>query len=674
MAEEPPAGGAGLRLLRAPKGVSLTPEQQALLDEANGYVARGYELLMAKHEPGLAIAELRKALALKNKIDELKPEKQPAGKGQESSAPGTPADKIDYEGGIETILEIAETGGMAAPPDVDSGLYKRKILKSAEEEARKLQAQQQRLTQDIQAQAAAGGGGEPQQRQPQQQQAGGQPGPQQPAGQPGQQPPGEQQPGGQPGQQEAGTQPGQQPGGAPAQQQTSGVPGKQEPGQRQEGGGPSAQSPQTAGLPGRQEEVEKGLNRVATQLTQGAAGSEDLNRAAQGFRRAAAEAGRTAQQLRHGDLAGAATGSRQVERAIQAALAEAGLAGNATLEEALAAVARQAAGLQARQQGIRDQTQQIGQGAGQGPASQRVQRERARGLASEQAKLKPQIENLQSGIEELAASTGSPNPAARTAENTAKEELAGAAAGMRNARPDQAVVNAAVRLAQGDAPAATKDMTQVQGALRAVRERIAAADAALAGDAARLTRALRNIRQLAGEARRLERTAEAAAGQGEQGTPNPQQAGQPGKQEGVGQAGAPVNPASSNPQPAIPNPQSQVSPSWGQVLNKSAKQLGEEVVRVTERLRLPALLPEPSKQLVKAASQNVAFERDFAGSLGKVQSLLAALEKVETELRRKVGKEAEDRAMRDYSKEKIPSAYRKAVAEYYEELSKGGSE
>jgi len=43
-------------------------------------------------------------------------------------------------------------------------------------------------------------------------------------------------------------------------------------------------------------------------------------------------------------------------------------------------------------------------------------------------------------------------------------------------------------------------------------------------------------------------------------------------------------------------------------------------------------------------------------------------------LQRKVGKEVEDKALRSYSKERIPSGYRKAVAEYYEELSKGASD
>ncbi len=724
-------GGGKLRLLKPPKGVTLNAEQKALLDQANEFVAKGYDLLVNKHDPGQAVAELRKALAIQTRIAELKPEKLPAGKGFSSPLPGTPADKIDFEGGIETILEIAESGGMSAPPDVDSGLYKRKIIKSAEEEARKLQAQQQQLTQDLQASAGGGGGGDPQQRQaPQAQQAAGEPGKQQAGGEPGKQQaggePGKEKSGGEPGKQQAGGEPGkgqekaggepgkQQGGGEPGkgQENAGGEPGKQDgggvPGKGQEnaGGEPGKQEtgggPQTAALAARQEDVGRGLDRIATQLNQGTAAGDELNRASQGFRRAAGEAARTAQQIRQGDTRGAALSSRQVERAIHAALAEAGMAGQATLEEALAAVEAQTSRLQGRQQGIRDQTQQIGEGAGRGPVSDRTRRERARALAGEQAKVKPQIDNLQNAIEELAGATGSPNPTARSAENAAREEIAGAATGLRNSRPNQAVVNAAVSLAQGDTPAATKAMAQVQDSLAAVRERLAAADAALAGDAARLTRALRGVRQLAGEARRVEQTAMAAAGQGEQGTeagkeqkgghpgkgkatgePGKKEAGgtpgkqetsgqpgkgkeggQPGKGTGEGQAGAAQGPTS-------PDPQAQVSASWGQVLNKSTQQLQEEVARAVERLRLPSIVPEPSKQLLKAARQNPAFERDFAGSLSKVQSLLAALEKVEMELQRKAGKEAESKALRNYSKERIPSSYRKAVAEYYEELSKG---
>jgi molecular chaperone GrpE len=61
------------------------------------------------------------------------------------------------------------------------------------------------------------------------------------------------------------------------------------------------------------------LDRIATQFNQGATAGDDMHRAAQGFRRAAGEAARTAQQIRQGDIRGAALGSRQVERAIQAA-------------------------------------------------------------------------------------------------------------------------------------------------------------------------------------------------------------------------------------------------------------------------------------------------------------------------------------------------------------------
>ena len=49
-----------------------------------------------------------------------------------------------------------------------------------------------------------------------------------------------------------------------------------------------------------------------------------------------------------------------------------------------------------------------------------------------------------------------------------------------------------------------------------------------------------------------------------------------------------------------------------------------------------------------------------------------AVEKLEVELARKVGNEAEKKALRNYRKDDIPSTYRKAVAEYYEDLSKQG--
>jgi hypothetical protein len=488
-AEEGPGGGGELRRLKPPKGVILSPEQQVLLEEANDAIAKAHQLLMG-HDPGKAVLELRKALAIKNQLEELKPEKQRAGKAPQSSDPGTPEDKIETEGGMEALLEIAESGGMSAPPDVDSGLYKRKIIKSAEEEAKKLRARQQELTQDLQAAATGGGAGDPQNRPPQAQQADGK--------------------------QDAGTA------AAVASRQEAGGgenDGKQETGGEagQEAGAPLNPKPATgnpqSALAARQDDIGKALDRIATQLGQMPTPGEGPNRPAQAFRNAATAAGQTARQIRQGDLAGAATSSRQVERAIQAALTEAGLTGAATLEEALGAIEGQITKLQTKQQNILGQTQQIGKGAAGGPASERTQAERARGLAGEQARLKPQVENLQGALDELAASAGSPNPAKRTAENAAKEEIAGAAMALRNGRTTQAVVNAAVRLTQGDPQAAGTSMAQVQTALGAARERVAAADAALAGDAARLERALRAVRQMAGDARRLEQTALVAAGQ-----------------------------------------------------------------------------------------------------------------------------------------------------------------
>jgi hypothetical protein len=58
--------------------------------------------------------------------------------------------------------------------------------------------------------------------------------------------------------------------------------------------------------------------------------------------------------------------------------------------------------------------------------------------------------------------------------------------------------------------------------------------------------------------------------------------------------------------------------------------------------------------------------------LTQTKRLLVAVEKLEVELARKVGNEAEKKALRDYRKDDIPSTYRKAVAEYYEDLSKQG--
>jgi len=679
---------AGPAKLKPPKYVTLTPEQERLLDDANAAVEKSYTFLIEKHEPGQAVEELRKAVAIMNQLEALKPDKAQLAGVAPGNEKGTPFDEIKTAGGIEKIVEIGAAIGVTAPDEVDTGLHKRKIIEDAKETARKIDAEQKQVTLDLQSRTGRGGEeNRPQQQQAQEhiQQEGGQE-------QANRQNQGQQQAN----QQNQGQQ-GQEQAGAPAGQPSQGQPGQQQANEQNQGQ-PEQQQPNQA-LAGKEDAIARELNKLASKMAEAGAEQSQANQAHQSFRKAAAEAAKTADLIRQDQIQGAAAASRQTERAIQDALREAGLAGESSLAAAVSAIENQISKLQAGQHDIQDKAQQLGKSADGTPAPERLKQGRATTLAVEQGKLKPQLEDVQRELDDLARSSSAGEPAKRSAENAARSELAAASVEMQKNRPKQAVVNAAMKLAQGETAAATKAMSQVQSTLDAAQQRVAAADAALAsGDASRLESAYRAVQQLAASARRLEQTALNAAAQ--QGQEQANRTGQPGEQAagktGENQPGKPAQPEAqakgdkpgeqtagkpgTEPQGQRP-PEAQtaagaprsatesVSASWGQVLNKTAEQLGEETGRAAKRLG--NIAPEVGQQLgATATGTKTEFERDFPASLGQVRKLLTALEKAEQVLGARVAQEKENKAMRNYRKEDIPRGYRQAVAAYYEELAK----
>jgi len=745
----------GPRKLQGPKGVELTPEQQALLDEANRAVEKGHILLVNEHAPGRAVDELRKALAIMNQLGTLKAaEAQMAGIAP-GDAKGTPHDRIESEGGMERIVEIAAQIGIGAADEVDNGLYKRKIVKEAEDKARKIQAEQKALTEQLVALNSGGGSGEQRpdsnrsEQAAQQQGAAGQQqqSGQQPSGRQDSQQSGQQQAADQQSQQAAGRQSDQ----GQSSQQTADQSGEQnssqqaagrQSGQRQSSqqagtgkqtddaaaqehaqgtGRPSGRpaAPQQTGdrsrrsgdLAARQEDIARALSGLAASM-----GQADNQRAAGAFRDAAAQAANTARQIRQGNLDAAVGAARRTEKSIEQAMAEAGKGASASLEEAIAAVQRQLEKIQADQHALLRQTRQVDeQQAGRqasGGTSDRSRNERLTALAGQQARLKQQVEDARHAVEELAGTTGSGNQAARTPENAARGELAAAAAELARQRPERKVVSAAMQLAQGDAEQAARAMADVETALEAARGRVAAAADALAGgEAAQLEAALRSVSQLAAAARRLEETARAVAGTGDRreraGNEARPAAGGQRQPDRNDQAGAretgPQRPSQNRQGRGEQQPQTgdqtatagrtgeqssggdsrtaqqnsggdqhdtagEMSATWGQVLNRAAAELGDQVARAAGRLS--RIDPDASRGLQTAVSRPAAFERDFALSLARIRGVREALEKVESDLQKRIGEEAQKRALRDYRRDEVPGMYRRAVADYYEELSK----
>ncbi|MCY3024173.1 MAG: hypothetical protein NTW87_34790, partial [Planctomycetota bacterium] len=441
---EETAPRAGPARLKPPKGVTLTPEQEKLLAEANAAVERGYALLLDKHEPGQAVDELRKALAIMNHIVALKGDEQQLAGVAPGNEKGTPFDKIKMSGEIERIVEIAAAFGISAPDEIDNGLHKRKIVEDAKESVKKIDAEQKKITQQLQNMAGGAGGEQPKDQQQQ---------------------PGDQQPqqNNQAGQPQAAAADQNQAGQPQATQQGEGQAAPQQP-------AADGQQPATGGqdLAAKQDAIARELNKLAAKMGEiGRDNAGQQNPATQAFRKAGTEASTTAEMIRQGEVQAAAANSKQVERAIENAMHEAGLAGEGALEAAVSAIEKQLGKMQADQQAILNKAQEIGKGADGRAAAERTQQERAAALAIEQGKLKPQIEDVQRAVEDLARTAGGGNPAARTPENAARAELATAAAELQKNRPKQAVVNAAMKLAQGDTPAATKAMSQVQNALDA---------------------------------------------------------------------------------------------------------------------------------------------------------------------------------------------------------------
>jgi hypothetical protein len=812
LAEDAPSP---VKHLKPPKGVKLTPEQQKELDFANECLEKGYRLLVDEHKPEQAVQELRKAYAVTQMMNTLKGTESVMAGVAPGNERGTPFDKVETQGGIEKIVEIGAANGIGAPPEVDNGLHKRKIIKATDDERKKIEAEQKTVTIELQQMAAAGAGGgedkpkdndeqkkletpgappqaqnaanqqqaksgKPQNANAKQQQAGGgaaqtaqneQPDAKQQAqdnaANAGKSAQTDQQKGAQQNQNNsdpANPKQQQQNGGAAAHTAQNNPDSKQQP---QQNGGGAAQSAQNQNNPdtkqqqnggaqqqtaqnqqnqndaqnnggaqqttnanaqavaNKEDAVARALNEIANQYAQ-MKGNEG-NRTANKFRQAAAAAARTADMIRNKDFNAAAASSADAERRIGDAMKDAGMASARTMSETIDAVKKQLEKMQAEQQKLLAQSQTAGQDAGGAPAPDSVRKDRQTALMLEESKLKPQIEQLQNAINELAGG-GEANSGGdtHTADNAAREELGKARADLQRGKTRQAVVDATMKLGEGDLQGAATAMAKVQDAFNRVQQRLAAADNALGGNEGdRDERNLNNLRELGAKLARLKNTAQAAAG-----NPSGQQEGQansgqqnaggkqnPGEaksnakndaqaqgkgaakgeqQTAAGENGKEKSEKADNESKGKQNGEKggdaaksqtagaensankndageagahgEVTASWGQVLNNSARQINNELLSAAGHMgKVPG-----AKLIEELARKDPAFERDFDHSLAQVNALLSAVEKLEAGLAEKVETEKEKKAMKDYRKDDVPGAYKPAVAAYYEELSKTG--
>jgi hypothetical protein len=715
-AEDAPVadGRPHVRKLKPKKGVVLNEAQQKLLNEANAAFEKGYTLLMNDNDPGAAVAELRKALSISKQLGILGADPHKLAGIMPGNETGTQFEKIETSGGLESVVEIGAQIGIKPPPELDYGLHKRQIIKKNETDAKKIEAEQKSVTQELEMMAAAGGGGgeppkpdEQQKTNPQQQQ---QPGGEQPQNQPNVNAQKDQQTANQNLNGKA------EPDAKGTQTANQNQNGPQDPNAKPETNGAQTTNAQgkAEALANRQESIADDLKKIAGQLAElkkNGGGKSGTDKAAEEFLKAAAQAQNTAQMIRDGKTAQAAAASKDVEKKIQQALNNTGMAGAEALDKAVAELGKQLDSLQKQQQNMINQAQQAGKGEGGAPLPEAAKQERARALALEESKLKAQIDDAQKAATDLAAAGGegadqNNQNNQRSSENTAREELGKAAAALQKNRASKAVVNATMKLGDGDTQGATKAMAEVQNALNTARNRVEAANTALqGGDDARLQRDFNQFKELAGQMRRMEATAKGAAGQTGKGEPQAnagkpnadgndqngktgegKQAGKPtdgqdqagkngegkdpaGKQKGEGKdQGADGSDSASKNEKGDAGNAGELSASWAQVLNKSSEQIRQEMQRILPRLQTAA--PQQAAELKEMLKQNPSFERDFNGSMEQVKKMLVAVQNMESVLSRTVEKEQEGKAMRNYIKDEIPASYKGVVAAYYEELAK----
>ncbi len=800
-----------VKKMKGPKHVVLTPEQQAELDSANESLEKGYRLLVDGHKPDEAVAELRKAFEISQHLNTLKGSEPLMAGVAMGNEKGTPFDKVDASGDMEQIVEVGLASGTGAPDSVDNGLYKRKLIQQTEEAAKKIDAEQKTVTIEIQGMAAAAKPGAPEKPKtkedenirkivmpgPDQSQAA--PPPAHAAGNPN--PDKNQKPEQNPAAAAAAGQadpnapkdpnakPDQQPNAAanagapqanpqgkpetpngttPPPNANGGQPNPADPKQANAGkpdanaANPANADPQGQADPAgknapstaqnvsaKEKAIARALNDLANQYAQ--LKGADNNKLANKFRQAAAAADHVADLVEKNDLTQAAAASADAERRINDALKDAGMAGTGSMEEALNGIKKKVEKLQDQQQKILGQAQQAGKDASGAPVPDSVKKDRQNALMLEQSKLKPQIEELQSTMKDLAQARGNADASkagnAHTAENAAREELGKAEKDLARGKTKQATVDATMKLGEGDTEGAATAMAKVQSTLNTVQRRLDAADNALAGgDDHKLERDFNTLKELAAGLRRLEQNAKAAAANGQanpnakadpngkaepnsgqknaggandaveakgtnKGDPAPGEKGKtdlaakpdPKNPGAAGQDKNGANPSTAKPEGGEKNgagepdktaaqngekngdknekgeggqksengkdaPHSEVTASWGQVLNASNKQLNAELLKVTSRLAKND--PATAKMMEELAKKDPAFERDYERSIAQVQAMLSNVEKLEAGLSQKIEKEKESKAMKNFRKDEVPGAYKPAVAAYYEELSK----
>ena len=660
-AEEPDIGHP--KKLQPPKHVTLNEAQQKQLDEANEDLERGYKELMATHDPERAVLELRKAYAIMNQLGILARKNQMAGVADvtgETSAAGTAS------GALEKVVEIS--GVNAGATLADDNLPKRKTIQAAEDKAKKVEAEQATVTFDLQQMAAAGNEQpaakkddapkqvlhsentlDPQQNQPppadgKKSNAADASKPQQQQDQKGQPPTGDA------GEQQAQNDP------------KAGEAGKPAPSAKNDG--------HAEALADKEAEIAKTLNEMASQFAAMGKAAE-TSKTADKFRQAAAAAENAGEKIKSGDMASAAAASAEAQRKISDAVQTSNSASSAALNSALAALKKEAAKLQENQQKILGQAPKVSQENG-APLPDEVKQQRQTALAIEQAKLKPGIESLQKEIQGLAESAGGNETGKRTGEQAAKEELEKAAANMQKGKVKQSAVDAAIKLGEGDTEGATVAMAKIQSALNDAQHRLDAAAEALAGnDDARAERDYKKLQNLAAELRRIENTATTAAGMtpsSDKGSAEPKNKSSDGKsQPGKDPGNLKEQAAGTNPVPSVPA-EPLLSASWNQVLSKSAKETATDALTA-----LPDLAKSDqnaANKLKEMSSKDLALDRNFEQGLNEIRGLRSAIEKLALDASKKIAKQAENKAMKNYRKDDIPANYKTAVAAYYEELAK----
>jgi hypothetical protein len=658
------AAGAApeLRQLELPEDLAPTPKVMKLLAEGNEHIVKGYALLVEQNQPGPAMREFQKALAIQAKLDAMTPHPQQAGVSEAEAKEQAKAFKM--AAAMEHLTEIAKT--TKPQEQVEEKDKEQEQAAKDQAQAHKAAEAQKQITKELAqakpepatpdaAQPPKPQTPKPDASQPPKPDAAQPPKPDvaQPPKPDASQPPKPdasrppKMDASQPPKPDA-TQRPKPDASQPPKPDASQPPKTQNPEdaklatapppKHEEGGAPheehggaheakaAAAPTKQAELAARQQEVAEQLQHLAEHLT------ADKN-AAQAFAEAAHAAAQTAQMIAAGKIIPAQPQSAEVERAIAAAIRLLAAAGNSELGDLVHDLQLRLSDLKDQQSTNLADLQELQKPAAGGEADRRDRGVRAALVAAREAALKQDIDSLEKDLAALAAPAG--QAADRSHERAAREDLGQALQILREAKTRQQAIDATMDVRGGEFKSAASSMALAHKSLGDCADQVAAAAAALSAGASQAQRDYQALQRVSSGLRQIANAAGAFA--------------------------SPPVGTDKTASTALP-------PAVAQVFDASLSRLHRDLLDTVGR---PAAAPMPGlAEARRLAQPPLELTHEPRAGLEHLQAVIAGVEALEGQLAAAIEKDQQRAATRDFLKDLIPPAYQKPVSQYFEVLSK----